>query len=193
MSEKRGPMRKLLLVVASLVTVAVLSSCSLLPLGAPGQIFDGDSQVADAEMEKIADAVNSRDAAALKALFTPSSLEQAPDIDQGVDYFLSLFPNGGLSWERDAIGAEGGTTAGKQAYMIRANYKLSVDGKDYWLFFADFTVNHDPENIGLYAAGITPWTEGDYSGAAEPFVAWISAIHYGETNAPGYAGIYVPE
>jgi hypothetical protein len=42
--------------------------------------------------------------------------------------------------------------------MLRANYKLSVGGEEYRLFFADITVNDllDPEDVGLYALGRDP-------------------------------------
>ena len=59
---------------------------------------------------------------------------------------------------------------------MRAFYKVSADGKDFWFYFADFTVNEviDPENVGLFALGVTPWTETGKV-ATNPGAAWDKA------------------
>jgi hypothetical protein len=184
-------MRKLLVLLA-IVSTVVLSSCALLPVGVP--IIGDYHEQAHARMEQIAEAANNGDAAALKALFSSRALEQAADIDEGLEYLMSFFPEGGVTWERDAIGTVGENNGGHKTQMLGANYKVSVDGEEYWLYFADFTVNEvDPENVGLYALGVTPWTEDIHSGAAEPFSAWVSGIGYRGATGKGYPGVYVPE
>jgi hypothetical protein len=188
-------MRKSLLSVVMLAIIAcVLSACSLLPVG-PGVYLDGDNAQADAQMEKIAAAVKDQDPAALKALFTKRALDEAVDIDAGLEYFLSFFPDGEFTWKRDAIGSEGETDgSGATTEMLRANYRLTVDGEDYRLFFADFTVNDllDPDNVGIYAMGLTPWTGDNETGGSKAFSEWAGAIQYDVTYAKGYPGVYVP-
>jgi hypothetical protein len=78
--------------------------------------------------------------------------------------------------------------------MLRANYRLTIDGEDYRLFFADFTVNDlvDPDNVGIYAMGLTPWTGDNVTGGSKAFSEWAGAIHYDGTHAKGYPGVYVP-
>jgi len=188
-------MRKLMLGVVGLALAVLLSSCGLLPFGS-GVILDDSHEQADARMEQIGAAFNDGDPAALKALFSPRALEQAPDIDAGLEYLLSFFPEGGVTWERDAIGSEGENDgAGNKTRMLRANYKLIVGGEEYRLFFADITVNDvlDPENVGLYAIGVTPWSDMNQSDAAKLFSAWAGAIHYQGATGNGYPGVYVPE
>lgn len=187
-------MRKMLFLVLAVVGVAGLSSCSLWSAGPDVVIYDDDHEQADARMEQIAAAVNSQDVAALTGLFSPRALEQ-PGFDEGLDYLLSFFPNSGLTWERDVVGADGATEYGKKTELLRAYYKVSADGEEFWFFFADFTVNEviDPENVGLYALGVTPWTEDRHSGASAPFFSWAGGIQMEENGANGYPGIYVPE
>jgi hypothetical protein len=147
-------------------------------------------------MEQIADAVNSQDVSALKALFSTRALERATDLDQGLDYFLSFFPNGGLTWERSEIGAEGDYDShGKKTELMEAHYTVSVDGNDYYLVFKDFTVNEtiDPENVGLYALGVAPWSESPQTGPAQPLYAWAGSITLEGDGENGYPGVYVPE
>lgn len=70
-------MRKFLLAVVALFCVVLLSSCTLLSVaGGPS-----DQQRADAQMKKIAVALNSHDAAALKAMFSKRAVEKATDLD----------------------------------------------------------------------------------------------------------------
>jgi hypothetical protein len=190
-----GSVKKLFLAVAMPAAIAsVLSACALLPVG-PGVYLDGDNAQADAQMETIAAAVKDLDPAALKALFTKRALDEAVDLDAGLDYFLSFFPDGEFTWKRDAIGSEAETDGfGATTEMLRANYRLTIDGEDYRLFFADFTVNDlvDPDNVGIYAMGLTPWTGDNVTGGSKAFSEWAGAIHYDGTHAKGYPGVYVP-
>jgi hypothetical protein len=185
-----GSMKKVLSVLVAFVCAVVLSSCSLVP---SGFLFDTSDQRADARMTEIAAALNSHDAVALKAMFSKRARAQATDLDAGLDYLLSFFPNGGVTWKRHGVNSEGIGGYGKKTTMLSGFYILSADGKDYWLYFADFTVNDaiDPENVGIYGLGVTPWTDDIYSGPADAFWYWASKIHYDESDPDGYPGVYV--
>lgn len=178
-------MRKLLSTAIVLVCVVLLSSCVV--------FFDSDHQQADAQMEKIAAAVNGHDPAALKALFSTRALKGAAEIDEGLDYFLSFFPKGGLGWDRGQVNSDGHSEHGKETELLTASYKVSSDGKDYILFFADFTVNevYDPDNVGIYGLGVIPWTADIHSGDAEPFSWWAGSFHADAGDPYGYPGVYV--
>jgi len=178
-------MRKLLSTAIVLVCVALLSSCAV--------FFDNDQQQADAQMEKIAAAVNDHDPAALKALFSKRALKDATRIDEGVDHFLSFFPDGGLTWQRDTVNLDGHNERGRKTELLQAYYKVSVGGVDYLLFFADFTVNdvYDTDNVGIYGLGVIPWTDDVHSGTAEQFSWWASSIDKEKSNAVGYPGVWV--
>jgi hypothetical protein len=187
-------MRKLLLTAMALATAVTLSSCALLPFG--DIVYDNDGQQADARMQEIADAVNSKDKAALKALFSARTVEQATDLDQGLDYFLSFFPNGGLVWEQDSLGSDAKVDSnGNETELLEAHYKVSAEGNDYWLVFKDFTVNDaiDPDNVGLYGLGVAPWTENPQTGPARPLFVWAGSIDIDGPGENGYPGVFVPE
>lgn len=159
----------------------------------PG-IYMSPTRIAGLRMEQIAAALNTHDAAALKGMFSNDVLENTPDLDERVDYLLSLFPNGGVTWELDLAA---GTPIefftyvgdGKLSESVQGNYKLSADGIDYWLFFSDTTVNEsNPNDVGLESLGATPWFEERHSDMPDPegqFWSW--------TNVDRYPGIYVPE
>ena len=187
-------MKRLLSALVVLTCGLLLSSCALLQQFVPSGIFDSDGQTADARMEQIADALNSHDDAALKDMFSPFALERATGFDDGLEYLLSFFPNGGVTWERDTVNSDGHNQYGKRSTLLLAYYKVTADGEDYWLFFADFIVNEveNPANVGIYGLGVTPWTEDGRSGAAGAFNTWSGSIHLTSDGEYGYPGIYVP-
>lgn len=181
-------MRKLLSVVVALFCVVLLSSCALWPFG-----LSADNQKMEDRMAQIAAAVDSHDAAALKSLFSPRALERATDIDAGIDYFLSFFPNGGLTWEREPGSSEGHNNGFRKTELLNSYFKVSADGVDYSLFFADFTVNEveDTDNVGLYGLGVTAWTDHRGAGASEPFFYWAGSFRVDTSDPDGYPGVFV--
>ena len=193
-------MRKLRLGVLALVCAVLLPACALVPVEQSNTLYVDSEQKAEDRMEQIADAVKHHDAAALKAMFSPRALENATDIDEGVDYFLSLFPNGFTrEGQNGSMTAERQYKDGELTELLLDDFLVSVDGRKYSLFLAEFTVNEliDPDNVGLYALGVTPWvrheTWDELSGPAKPFYAWARSIHADEGDEIGYPGVYVPE
>ncbi len=199
-------MKRVLSGVVAFICAVVLSSCALVPFGTPhapetpDTLYVNTDHKADDRMQQIVDAVNDHDAAALKAMFSPRALEQATDIDEGLDYLLSLFPDGGLTSNgRGGPNAERQYKNGMLTEVLLVEYIVTADGHDYSLFFADFTVNEviDPSNVGLYALGVTPLPE-DYKSwiregtSTEPFFSWAESIHADESDENGYPGVYVP-
>lgn len=180
-----GSMRKLLAGLVALACGLLLSSCFLLPF-VLGPI---DREQADARMAQIEEAVNSHDAAALKALFSPHALDLAPDMDARVEYFLSLFPHGILSWESDALWAEGSDGYGTE--MLHIPVTVTTDGGKFELSFADFTVHENQDYVGLYALGATPWVDGATL-ASGAFRTWAGSMRLDESSLIAYPGVYFP-
>jgi len=184
----------------ALVCVALLSACSLLPLGRGGLHVDDSNQQADAVMQRIAVAVKNHDAAALKKLFSTTAREKATDLDGGLKYFLSVFPSG-LKSLGEPDGGPGGTgddENGKQTTVLFANYKVSANGKNYQLYFADYTVNQvdDPHNVGLYALGVAPYNAHPFTNptaASRAFYAWARQFGIDNHTATGTPGVYIPQ
>jgi hypothetical protein len=158
----------------------------------PG-VFVPASHKADERMERIAAALSSNDAAALKAMFAEDVLDQTPQIDERLDYLVSLVPNGALTWAHDPaeinpIGDFAYVEDGELTERVEGHYRLSVDGDEYWLFFSDTTVNEaEADDVGLQSLGVADWIgdrTSEMSGPAGEFYAW--------THAARYPGVYVP-
>lgn len=166
----------------------------------PG-VFVPATHKADLRMEQIAAALNSHDAATLKAMFSTGVLNQTPEIDRGLDYLLSLFPNGGITWTQDPaentpVEAFTYVEAGKLKEWVHGNYRLSVEGHEYWLYFADATVNEvNSDDVGLERLGVTPWVgdrNSEMSGPAAKFYEWVNVV-VSDPNFEQSDGIYVPQ
>lgn len=184
-------MKSLLTVLVALLCVVVLSSCSLLSFGPQGSFYDDSIARADAQMEKITAALNDHHAAALKAMFSPVALEKATDIDARLDYVLSFFPNGGVTWEREPGAAEGTLAYGTE--LLKEYYKVSANGVDYSLFFALFTVNEmEPDNVGLYGLGVAEWSHDRGHGPSTPFFGWAAAMTIDGSKESAYPGVFFP-
>jgi hypothetical protein len=67
----------------------------------PGTIIDDSGRQAEVQMQHIADAVKSPDAAALKKLFSVCAREKATDMDSGLKYSLSVFPSDRKTWKSE--------------------------------------------------------------------------------------------
>jgi hypothetical protein len=180
--------------VSALVCAALLASCSLLPdIPSPGN--DDSGEKANAQMQRIADAVKHDDTAALKEVFSPRARDKAPNLESGLKYFLSVFHSAEMTWESEGAGGTGQDGPG-DAWETFANYDVTANGRKYDLHFAYVETDTDhPENLGIYGLGATLSTANPYAaiGAPSPFTLWAS--QYGlDTDGVviGTPGVYMP-
>ena len=187
-------MRKLRATVIAVLALVTLTSCTLWPFGSGG-FYDDDSSQVRTRLEQITTAIDDGDAAALKKLFSRTALEQALTIDESLDYFLSTFPNGAQEWKLTGIGTTGENKYGAKTELLKVGVTATLDGVEYWVFFADFTSNDtiDPQNVGLFALGVVPRTDNGESGPEAQMSEWARAISWDELGENGYPGVFVPE
>jgi hypothetical protein len=179
--------------VVALACVGLLSSCAILPAADP-------TSTADAQMRHIADDVKRHDAGALEALFSKSARAKAPDLDGGVEKFLSFFPSGFTSWS-DPDGTPGESDEsdgdGKLTVLLDGFYKVHANGKTYDLYFADFAVNTwHPDSAGLYALGVAPYNAHPTTkptAASNAFFDWAGQYEIKSGEATGIPSVYVYE
>ncbi|MCU1509014.1 MAG: hypothetical protein JWQ12_1279 [Glaciihabitans sp.] len=188
-------MRRVLGALVALGCVGLLSACSLSPaLTSPSH--DDSEKVAAVQMQHIANAVKHHDASALKKLFSQRARENATDLDSGLDYFLSVFPPGKLTWESQGTGGRGDIVNFQETEDLLGNYKVTVAGKDFELSFVDFSIDTaHPDTVGHYALGVAPASEDGYtaSGARKPFNLWFGQFGIKNHKATGHPGVYVPQ
>jgi len=185
--------RRFVSVIVALLGVLLLASCSLTPFSAPSH-GKSDTQLSLDRLGHIVDALNAHDAAALKSMFTEHArTEYSAEIDDGLTYLLSLFPDGGVVPvdPKYAPSVSGNVTDAGRATLVSSGYTVSSGGKKYSLFFADFTVNQiDPLNVGLYVLGAALETESGHSGAEMAMNSWGQRV---DVDASGPPGVFVAD
>jgi hypothetical protein len=190
-------MKRVLAAVAALACVALLSSCSVLPIGPNGTYPDTRKQ-ADVEMGRVADAINHHDATSLKKLFSKSARAKAVGLDSGLRALLAAFPSGFTSWKQ-ADGSPGeniDNSYGKETLFFGAGGEVHANGKLYELYFAYYPVNQveDPNNVGLNAIGVAPYSKDSSTpGAKTPLEAWASQFHIEHGEAAGNPGVFISQ
>jgi hypothetical protein len=168
----------------------------------PG-VFIHQGDKAEVQMEQIAAALNDQDAAALKGLFSAEALGHTAEIDDGLDYLLSLFPTGGITWTPDPAETNPirsssyiDPDSGNLSEWLQANYQVSANGKEFWLYFASVTIDEaNPENVGLERLGVTPWigerSSDGMTGPSADFYDWVY-VNVGDTSVDNNRVNYLP-
>jgi hypothetical protein len=183
---------RLIPALLALIGLGLVSSCS--PFN-PDTPSNPREQSRD-RMFEIIDAVNERDADALKNMFTTySRSEFSEEIDQGIDHIFTVFPDGVVVETEEPNGLPPGESLygkdGQVASLAKSSYHVTANGEDYWLMFAEFTVNTlDPENVGVYALGVAPRTESEDSPAEDEIFAWMRTFTKMPRETP--PGVFIP-
>lgn len=145
-------MNKKILGFLFISSMLFLSACSL--GGSRTQMLnkDNDEGKADARLEQIIKAINSRDKNFLKNMFSKQAQNEAVDLDGQMDYLLSFVQGNIESWETIVHGAAAESiNSGSRIKKSSSWYYVNTDTQKYLLFFLECTVdtNH-PENVGVY-------------------------------------------
>ena len=150
-------MKRFASVIVALASVALLASCSWSPLG---WFSKGSAELSWEKAVEVVDALNAQDAAALKAMFTEyARTEYSAEIDDGLEYLLSLFPDGDVVMQErpTSSGEHKNLEGGKKTILTGGTFGVSSGGKDYDLSIALFTVNTvDPDNVGIFQISVVP-------------------------------------
>lgn len=147
-------------------------------------------ELSDLTMDEIVgDDLNIQDPVGLRERFTETAqTEYVSALDNEIDALFALFPGGDLTWRPlDAQPVVREQVDGNdEAILLLPIYQVSAGSKDYWLFFADFTVNTiDPRNLGLYAIGVAPRTETGDSPQEQALFAWADTFDVDATTPAG--------
>jgi hypothetical protein len=187
--------RRVLGALLALACAGLLSSCSLLS-NVPSPSHDDSEQITAVQMRHIADAVQSHDVGALEKLFSPLARAKSTNLDHGLEYFLSVFPAGKMTWESQGTGVMGDSQNFQETDQLLGNYRVLVGGKKYELSFVDFSVNTaHPDTVGIYALGAAPASQTGYTsiGARKPFDLWFGQFGMKNHNPTGNPGVYIPQ
>ena len=144
-------MRKKVVILFGIITILLLTSCTL--GGAGGMISDNYDELTNARIEQILEAIKNKDKKALKSLFSSKALDETIDFDKDIDYLFNLLDGDVINYEQEpGLSTSESRESGKVSKMIRAWYVIETDKNSYTLFFMDYIIDtKNPDNVGLYA------------------------------------------
>lgn len=172
-------MRRFTVAIVVIMSMLLLSSCIGGSRVAMLNRYD-DSGIADARLEQIIEAINSKDRDAIVAMFSETALSEAEDIDGGIDYLFSLFEDDidMESWKQLGGHVSESNDYGHRTKSINYIFSVCSGEKEYWLSIVEDTVDTDhPENVGLYTICALPSADADADENSRSY---------------GIGGIYVP-
>ena len=113
-----------------------------------------DAKKANARLEQVLEAIKNQDREALKTMFSKQALDEAKNIDDGLDYLFELFQGEVESWKNmNGEPSSAGTYeyGKKTRWEISALYYVNTDKEKYFFFIKEYTVDNDnPDNVGMY-------------------------------------------
>jgi len=143
----------------------LLSSCSL-GGGIRSDFFKDDSLVAYERLEKILEALESKNKQAMTSLFSKQALDEANDFDAHMDYLFEFFQGEVEShgWNRNTGGpiTDGRYDGGNKMKELKSWFDVVTDKESYIFFLLDYPVDtFDSNNVGLYSLRVVKTSEED--------------------------------
>lgn len=109
-----------------------------------------DKQQAEEMMQEIINALEARDAEAIKELFSSYALENAYDLDGRIEELMDFYPGSNGGYEGNVRTHET-TDYGDKIYVLMAKYTVTNDDETYQMRLTMETENDvNPEKVGLY-------------------------------------------
>ena len=110
-----------------------------------------EERKADARMKQILESIKDNDKEALKSLFSNQALDEAIDIEGGMDYLFNLIQGDIDTCIREKWTSHEEIDHGKESLMIVSWYIVNTSQEKYLFIIIDYDIDAiNPENAGLY-------------------------------------------
>lgn len=122
----------------------------------PGSIFDDDKTAANTRIEKLLEAIKSKNGDIVKSMFSKNAIADANNIDENIFKLFNCFKGEILSYE-DWGGpgvSQGNNDDGSGCIwkILRSTYDVKTSENTYRFAIKEFTTDTaDPNNVGVYS------------------------------------------
>jgi len=113
-----------------------------------------DEELAMQGLERVITAINNKDKAALKALFSEQANTEEPNIDGQIDELFPFFETEIVRWEFAAGGPNTveNINGGTETLRLITRFYVYTDTQEYQFFLLEWPIEKiEPKNKGLYA------------------------------------------
>lgn len=101
-------------------------------------------------LQEIIKALEERDKEGLKNMFSSVALEEANNIDAGIEYIIEFYQGNIISKKHSLVGSNS-KNYGENASQLECFYRVTTDVDKYIVFFINqLEDTKNPENVGLY-------------------------------------------
>lgn len=143
-----GKKKKVVLLVSCMIAIEI-SGCHYQSKGEyMASVIREEQDMADEMMQSIMDALETKDAEALKELFSPYALEHAENLDEKIEELMKFYPGSNEGYEGNC------SSMGGKHYsrlILYGTYDVMNDGQEYEVRFITMQHNdEEPDKVGLY-------------------------------------------
>ena len=145
-------MHKLKISCILVLSILVLSSCSLSGIRIKMLNKVDDEAIANARLEEVIESLENQDKDTLKDLFSEQAMNESENFDVNNDQLFEFFQGKVDSWEK-ASGPSVFTSNdyGHKTKQINSYYFVNTDKQKYFFLLRDYSVDTDnSDNVGLY-------------------------------------------
>lgn len=181
-------MRKIVISLILILSILLLSSCSIGGSRVQMLNLDSDDTKANARLEQVIEAIKSKDKDALKSVFSKKALDEAVDFDSRMNDLFDFFQGEVNSWEKSS-GPKvfKSNDHGHIKKEVSSYYYLNTNKQKYFFLLRDYPVDTDyPDNVGLYMLLVVK------SEDREKIYDGKNKILYDGKKKLSHAGIYIP-
>lgn len=181
-------MRKFIVTLILILSMLLLSSCTI--GGSRTEMLNrsSDDTVANAQLEHVIEAIKSKDKDTVKSLFSKQALSEAVDFEDSMNDLFDFFQGNVDSWKKSS-----GPTVfesndhGHKKKEICSYYYVNTDKQKYFFLLQGYSVDTDhPDNVGLYMVLVVKAEDEKniYDGNKK--------ILYNGDEKISHVGIYIP-
>jgi hypothetical protein len=143
------------------------------------RLFDNDTEVANAHMDKILEAIQQKDQDALKTMFSKKAISEADNFDESIDSLFNFFQGDFISYKAWATGADQDKDHGHTCKSLQSAYDVETSTQRYRIAIKDFTVDTaNKDNVGIYSLYIIKMEDTSEEVAYRGDGKWTPGINF---------------
>ncbi len=142
----------LVILITSIITL-LLNSCSLGGSHMSRRLFNNDEDAANAQMDKILEALQNKDKDSLKALFSKNAIDADETFNEDIDDLFDFFQGDLISYNNwGGPGVEEERYNDQRKKEFYSTYDVETSKQKYRFAVLDFTIDTaNPGNVGIYS------------------------------------------
>lgn len=185
--------------ISACLLLSMVSGCAALPHGEPAYML-GNAKVFEEAVDAFFQAVDTRDKAAIKKLFSPYARKEDSDLEEEIEELLDFYPGPTQTCERDGsmAASSGSNDHGVRSLKYDQWFAVICNGITYYCDFSFVCRNDaDEDYIGIQSVSLVSEKvvcSDEFRFSSEPGLHVVKDApgDYETRRIGGYPKVYVP-